>query len=570
MREAAETRFKIMWDRRSRKLDEWKAYRDSFAPSRGIFDDGEFTDSDRKKKSAKRKNSAPMKIAEEFAAGMQSGLASPGRDWFSLVLNNRRLMTIERVKAWVGQCEEVMTSKFMQTNFYDSFVDFLEEQGIFGTAAMFIEEDDVDVVRFRTMTAGQYGIDADGKGRVVFFCRKLRYTAGQLAKEFGIEALPDEIRKLLEERETRTDATEYEICHLIQPNERYETDTPGPPGMAFQSLWWISKYKQPEFIRVSGYEDFPVVVGRWKTIGNDVYGRKHPGEIALDDAVTLQQLEADSRSAIERITTPPIVAPRTLAGKIDNRPNRITFYDPVAGQTPMITPLYAINFNFEAAEAKIQQLKMDIERAFYVDLFRMWTTFRRQGLTATQVNAEDQEKSYILAPVTMRQTSETLDPVIMRVFSILLRAGMFPPPPGELSGEALRIEYVSEFAMLQKRAQQNGIENLLLFTERLAQIQVGAGKPPEVFDRIDADEIIEVIGDMYGTKSGIILGDDAVAEIREERAAQMRQAEMMQMAEQMAGMAPGVARAAKDMGQTPVGEASALDSFAAAVDGGMQ
>ena len=40
MREAAGKRFKIMWDRLSGKLAEWRDYRDNFAPVRGIFGEG--------------------------------------------------------------------------------------------------------------------------------------------------------------------------------------------------------------------------------------------------------------------------------------------------------------------------------------------------------------------------------------------------------------------------------------------------------------------------------------------------------------------------------------------------
>jgi hypothetical protein len=337
--------------------------------------------------------------------------------------------------------------------------------------------------------------------------------------------------------------------------------------MAYQSLWWLAGHDEPEFLRISGYPEFPAVVGRWRVFGNDIYGRKHPGETALDDAIAIQLLERDSRGAIERTVTPPILIPAGFDGKLDLRPGKPTRYDGVAGGTPGILPMYNVKFDYAAAEMKIQQLESHIERAFYVDLFRMWTSFRRQGITATQVQAEDSEKSYILAPVTMRQTSEVLDRVIILVWNTLDRAGLFPPPPPELQREPIRIEYVSEFAMLQKRAQQTGIENLITFAGQLASLQSAAGRPPEILDRIDADETIEVISDMYGIKSGIILGDDAVAELREQRAEDMRRAQAAQLAAQAAELAPKAAAAAKDMSETPAGETSALDAFTAAMNG---
>jgi hypothetical protein len=69
-------------------------------------------------------------------------------------------------------------------------------------------------------------------------------------------------------------------------------------------------------------------------------------------------------------------------------------------------------------------------------------------------------------------------------------------------------------------------------------------------DGIDADHFIELVNGMYGGKSGIVLGDDAIAQIREDRAMQMRQAQEQQMMQEAAGLAPGMAKAAKDMSET--------------------
>jgi hypothetical protein len=575
MREAADRVFKVMWDRNLRKEREWRAYRDNYAPSRGLFSPSE--GEDRKHKGTIRRNSFPMTILEESAAGMQSGLASPGRNWFTLTLADTRLRTIERVKAWVGQCEEIMAAQMLATNFYDSFVDMQEEELAFGTAAMLIDGDPDSVFVCRTLTIGEYAIDADDRGQVCRFARAMPYTAQQLVSKFGVEHLPEEIRSEVEDRERLGSGETYVVHHLVQPNDRYQADTPGAIRMRFQSLWWMPGYQEPDFLCVSGYEEFPFIVGRWKVIGSDVYGRKHPGEHALDDVLTLQDLEMDARRAVERSVTPPLLVPTTLKSKygfgfgagldmgldmgLNAGAGKTVWYDPINDKLPVIQNLYNVNFDYNAAEAKIERLKAQIERAFYVDLFRLWSSMKRQNITATQALAEESEKGYILAPVTMRQTSEVLDKCIIRIFNIMLRAGRFPPPPPELEGGNIRIEYVSEFALLQKRAMREGIETLMAFSGQLAQLQTAAGKPPEALDRIDADETIEVIAEMYGIKSGIVLGDDAVARIREARAEQTRQAERQAQTREVAAALPGGARAAKDLSETRIGGTSALDAL---------
>jgi hypothetical protein len=566
--ENAQRRAESMWTKRQEKEREWTAYSRAFAPARGRFS-RPADRSEARDKSPRRKNSAPMKIAEEFAAGMQSGLASPSRLWFHLGLFDERLMEIERVKAWVSECEKILMALLHQSRFYDQFTDFEKEQGVFGTAAMFIEEDDEDVFFCKTLTAGEYAIDADYKGNINRFCRRLAYTAQQLAEDFGISSLPRTIQDTLRDSRRRDAVDRYEVIHLIQPNAEFQADRIGPRGMKWQSLWWLSgNSEEPYFLRVSGYNEFPVIAGRWRVIGGDVYGREHPAEAALDDAVTLQILETDAREALERMVKPPIIAPQSLTGKVDNRPNKLTLYEPVAGQPPVIQPLFQVNFDFKAAEEKIAMLNAHIERAFYVDLFRMWASDMRIGRTATETEAREQEKMYILAPVTLRQTSEVLDKAIIRTFRMAQRAGRFPPVPEELARQSVKIEYVSEFALLQKRANQGGIETLLYFTNTLAQLQASLGEPPEVVTKLDMDQIIDDVSEMYGLDGGIVLGDDAVARIREDRATQMRQQQEAQMAAEAARVAPGVAKAAKDLSETRTGGGTALDEISAALEGG--
>ena len=61
----------------------------------------------------------------------------------------------------------------------------------------------------------------------------------------------------------------------------------------------------------------------------------------------------------------------------------------------------------------------------------------------------------MLGPILSRFNNEVLNPFIGRIFSILSRAGVFPPPPQELQGTELNIEYTSMLARSQKEVQAN-------------------------------------------------------------------------------------------------------------------
>ena len=147
------------------------------------------------------------------------------------------------------------------------------------------------------------------------------------------------------------------------------------------------------------------------------------------------------------------------------------------------------------------------------------------------------------------------------------RAERFPPPPEELQDREVKIEYMSILASTQKQAAYSGIEILMNTAGALAQIQAGAGRQPDVLDKLDCDEIIDQLADMYVIPSGIVLGDDAVAEKRAQRQeaeAQAQQEQQAMMAMQAgAQAAPQLAKAGKDLSETQMpGGGNGLEQIA--------
>jgi hypothetical protein len=332
--------------------------------------------------------------------------------------------------------------------------------------------------------------------------------------------------------------------------------------MKYRSLYWLPSVSEPEFLRIGGYNEFPVMAPRWRLIGEDLYGSEHPGDVGLDDAKTIQDIEIDERKALKLNINPPLLAPRTLENtEIDLRPGKITFYDPDAsGNAPEITPLFLTKFDHVAAADKIERLcVLGLEKAFYIDLFRMWASDLRQGRTATEIQAREEEKIYALEPVLTRQMYDLLDPFITRVFSIMERRGLLPPPPPELQGMPFKIEYTSVLAKSQKQSSQYGIETVLGVVNNIMQMQAADGSRPEILDKIDADTIVDLYSDMHALPSGVVLGDDRVKEIREQKAERQAAQQQAAMEAQAAEQAPELAGAAKDMSETQVGGGSAMD-----------
>lgn len=568
MRKDAEKRFDAMLQDRQEYEAWWRELSRQFAPNRGRF-----SITDRPRKGLLRKNSRARQMPDDFAAGIKSGLTSPSRPWFSLTLYDNGMAELERVKAWLTSVQDIMQGQMIRTNLYDQLFDVYKEQGIFGTGALWIEEDDEDVFRAQSLTIGSYCIGLDRRGKVNRFGRTYSRTARQLADEFGLQALPAELQNAL--RNENTGNQRYELRNLIEPSEEFRRED-GPEGVfRWRSLWWLTGFNEPVFLRQSGYHEMPVMTPRWRVIGDDVWGREQPGDLGLDDAKTLQELEGDEREALKGAVRPPLAVPKDLLeGELKNYPGGLTVYNPLGQDRPAITPLYQVDFGgmSQAAAAKRLELTQHLEEAFYVNFFRMWTADQRQGRTATEIEAREAEKMYMLGPLIERQMSELLDPMIERIFGIMDRAGKFPPPPEEIAGMDFKVEYVSVLASVQKQAAQAGIQMVTQTVAELAKMQAETGRSPDVLDKLDCDEVIDQVADMYALPAGIVLGDDAVEQRRAERqkqeAAAQQQQQLMAEAQAAAEAAPKVAGAAQTMAETPMpGGGNGLEAMAGLMGG---
>ena len=113
----------------------------------------------------------------------------------------------------------------------------------------------------------------------------------------------------------------------------------------------------------------------------------------------------------------------------------------------------------------------------------------------------------------------------------------------------INIEYVSMLAQAQKAVGIGAIDRIVGTVGQMAAIK------PDALDKLNADEIIDEYSNMLGIPPSLIVANDQVAIVREQREA------AAQKAQQMAQM-PAMADTAKKLSETQSGEGSALDNVA--------
>ena len=164
----------------------------------------------------------------------------------------------------------------------------------------------------------------------------------------------------------------------------------------------------------------------------------------------------------------------------------------------------------------------------------------RRQITAREVAEKQEEKLLMLGPVLERLHNELLDPLIDRTFSILQKAGVLPPPPPELQGKKLGVEYISILAQAQRMVAVGGLERLTDYTISLAQIY------PEARHKLDPLQLVDEYGAAMGVNPNVVRADDKAKEI----IAQEQQAQMQAMQQEQAAAAAQTAKTASETSTT--------------------
>jgi len=501
---------------------------------------GEFLNSG-KQKGGKRNEAIidgeGMKAVSILAAGMQSGLTPPAQPWVKLRVENGEKQDIREVKEWLAKVDSIIHRTLHANNFYSPSYSGYEEQVVFGTSALFIDDVGDGEIEFVPVTVGTYLIDSRPARNVDTFFRRMSMRAFRVVEEFGIENVSRSIKNMVGKEKTGMQFVE--IIQAIYLNDNKEVKT-----VYFEEKQ--PRGKEPKALRKDFYHEFPVAVTRWGMVGSEVMGRS-PGMDALGDVKMLMVLQKELLQALAMQVRPPMNAPATMRGDYASLvPGSINYVDNLTGNGASFTPAHVPSVQFGEINYKIDQVKRDIREFFYADLFTMLTgQSATKNMTATEVSEKVSERLTILSPIIERQQQEFITPVVNRVFGILLRAGKLPPIPEVLVGEKIDVEAMSLLAQAQKRIAVSGVEGFVAFATAVAQAK------PEVLDIMDADAILRTYADRMQIPIDMIRPKDAVEAERQER---LRAQKAQEMGDNMIKAAGGL----RDLSQANTGTDNAL------------
>lgn len=470
-------------------------------------------------------DSSPLQAVELLASSLHGMLTNPATTWFSLKFKGAEMQDDDDAKAWLEEATEVMYSAFNRSNFQQEIFELYHDLITFGTAAMFVEEDEEDVLKFSTRHINEMYISENDKGRIDTIFRKFKLTARAAIQKFGAN-VSDNIVTV-----NRKDPyEEIEILHAIYPRSDFDPKKQDKANMPFESVYLEAG--TGDELSVSGFKEFPFVVPRYLKASHEIYGRS-PAMTALPDVKMLNEMSKTTIKSAQKQVDPPLLVPDDgFILPVRTVPGGLNFYR--SGTRDRIETLN-IGANTPLGLNMEEQRRDSIRNAFYVNQLQMQNG---PQMTATEVIQRNEEKMRLLGPVLGRLQSELLKPLIDRAFALILRKNLFPPAPDFLSGQDIEIEYVSPLAKAQKSTELQSIMRGIEILGSLANVG-------PVFDHINMDKLVKHLMNVVGVPQKVLKPSSEVQAERQQAAEQQAQQQQMQQMQQVAQAGGQIAPLAK-------------------------
>lgn len=439
-------------------------------------------------------DATPILALEQAAAGVHARLTSPWLQWLYLHVEDDRINRIDRVRAWLEAAGADLWAIFSgaRHNFASQSYDLYKDVLMIGTSAMAVLESPRSGMLFSTRHMKECRVAEDEEDRVCELVRRWPFTARQAVRAWGERAGAKVVKAYNEKPDTR-----FNFIHMVRPRKSRNPDRRGETlHKEFESV-----YVSPEDLAViseGGFDEFPYLVPRDNKVTGEPYGRGR-GWTALPDVKMLNEMVKTLLKAAQKIVDPPLQLPDDgFLVPVKTTPGSLNFYRSNSPANARIMPIETKG-DIPVGIELVQQVQQRIRQIFTLELMRMPgadttdpTASPGKGVTATFVNQDTQERGMMQSPMLARMNSEFTGPLVDRAFAIRWRQSVarrfgpgspFPPPPPELSGQRIRVEYLSPIALMQKASELDAVSAVLATAQQLSAFgpQV-AGKVAQVLN----------------------------------------------------------------------------------------
>ena len=494
---------------------------------------------DGEKKSEKIFDSRPQIALDRFASVMDSMLTPRQSKWHNLRTTDEALNRQFAVQDWFYQVNNIMHSmrNSPKANFAGQNCERWSSMGAFGTGSLFIDFMAGVGLRYRCVNLRDTFFLENHQGIIDSVYRCFKHTARQAAQRWGVENLPERVRKALENPSRQNEF--FEFLHVVTPRTDYDSGRADARGKPWAS-YYLSVPDKMLLAPEGGFTSFPYSIARYVTAPEEVYGRS-PAMTALADIKMLNEMSKTDIRAVHKLVDPPILLhdDGILGGgatTIRMQPGGLNPGGVNRNGQAMMQP-FSTGARVDINETKMEQRRTAIDDAFLVTLFQILVETPR--MTATEALIRAQEKGMLLTPTMGRQQSEALGPQIERELDLLMFHRILPPMPPELveAGGDYEIVYDSAMSRMARAEELVGVQRTMELLAPFAQIN------PEVLDVFDPDALARLTAEVSGVPTPVLRSQETVDKMRQQRRAQEQEAMAIQAAQPIAGAMKDAAQA---------------------------
>ena len=482
----------------------------------------------------------------KFAAAVEFMTTPRGSTWHHLVPMDPLLKKNRSARLWF---EDANAALFRyryapRANFSSQNHETNISLGAFGTGPMFVDALEKRYgggLRYKALHLSGLLFFENHQGIIDTAMRKYSLTARQAVAKFMPDdnvvndgesdfRLPQPIIDAAKKPETSE--KEFYFIHCVRPRE--DEDGFDPQRLDEDGMPFLSQHvsiTEKMMVARGGYNTFPFPVSRYIVAPGETYGRS-PAMLALPSLKTLNEQKKTLLKQGHRAVDPVLLAhDDDILDGFSLRPGAVNPGGVTADGRPLVQAL--ATGNVALGQEMMDDERLVIQDAFLLTLFQILV--ETPQMTATEVLERTREKGVLLSPTMGRQQTEKLGPMIERELDVLSQQGLLPPMP-EIVADSMA-EYEAVYDSPMSRAQRAEEASGLMRTVDWVRAGVETSGDVAPLDWFDWDTITPDLADIQAVPAHWMRDKDAVAGIREARAQERQQQQMIEAAPALAGAA---------------------------------
>ena len=306
-----------------------------------------------------------LNIANILPSGLMHSMTPFSGHWVKFQHKDKAINNKRAVGKWFKDAEDVVFDILSGSNFYDEVFSFYKDTAVYGTSNLYMEFDQQDVVRFRTLPIKQCYIVDDARGRTSEYYIEFEYTGAQAIDRFGSNNVAPEVREAYDSGERSGEKKKTYVLYIGPRYSRNDTKDDNA-SMPIQACWYDLKEKK--MVQESGYMRMPAFTHRFYKRSNIAYGFSPAMMALMNSRYASTMANTQLISAMMHAQPAYAVPSDTFLQPLNFNPLQINEYDSRDPIKDKVMPL-GLGGDTQVNEMMLQKQYENMKEAMFYNAF---------------------------------------------------------------------------------------------------------------------------------------------------------------------------------------------------------